>query len=808
MAGLRLSCFKLAGRSFLPADYAAALKIFQKTKIKKMKRISTLITALIILCVTAHAQLVVFADDYAPGVSFAGFGGATNTLTIDNTQSHSGTASLKIAVTTGYTGGAFVNASNIDLSAYNAVSFWAKNDNPAFKLDAVGLGNNATTTVYAVERNGVVLSSTWTKYYIPIPVASKLTAENGLFHFAEGSGEGAYNIWIDDIQYENVNTAVLGTPTAAFATETMSKFVGDNFNANGTVSVYPVCAEGAMQTARAYFTWSSSNNAVATINSLGTGTAVAVGTSNITAQLGSINAAGTLTVNVSPALEEPTVAAPDPPARSAADVISLFSGVYTDLPGTDWFPNWGQSTIVTDVDIASNPTKKYTNFNYQGVQFANPVDASQMTKLHIDIWTPNCTAFDVYPIVLGQPEQFVTLKPTFSGWNSFDIDLSQYTIPLNSIIQLKFVGTPFGSSTVYYDNLYFYRSSSVTEPTTAAPVPTENEAGVISLFSNVYTNEPVDTWSASWDQADVADVQVNSDDTKKYTNLVYAGIEFTSNPIDATNMDYYHVDIWTPDATVFKVKLVDFGNDGVFGGGDDTESELSYTPALGEWVSYDIPMSDFTGLASRAHLAQMLFIGSNSTLYTDNIYFYNKLLPVRFAGFNVAKKSNITQIQWSTAFEQNNKGFSIQRSKDGINWNQIQFVNGTNKGSLLKTYSVNDLMPLNGINYYRIVQIDFDGKESYTEVKSLVFDNQPSIKFTVYPNPAVSKINIALGTIENDNANYYLINAQGTIVLSGLFNKTLSNTVQVLHAENLPRGSYVLMIADGANKQSAKLILY
>ena len=61
----------------------------------------------------------------------------------------------------------------------------------------------------------------------------------------------------------------------------------------------------------------------------------------------------------------------------------------------------------------------------------------------------------------------------------------------------------------------------------------------------------VDTWSASWDAADVVDVQIAGNDTKKYTSLNYSGIEFTSKTIDATTMDYYHVDIWTPDATTF-----------------------------------------------------------------------------------------------------------------------------------------------------------------------------------------------------------------------------------------------------------------
>ena len=777
-----------------------------------MKKVYLLFLASVFFVCATNAQLVVFADNYAAGVSFAAFGGSTNTLSIDNTQHHSGTASLKIPVTSGYTGGAFVSAAPTNLSAYNAVTFWAKNDNPAFKLDGVGLGNNAVNTVYAVERNGVTLSATWTKYYIPIPVASKLTAETGLFHFAEGSGEGAYNIWIDDIQYENVNPYILGTPTAAFATETITKAIGEIFNLNGTVSTYPVCAEGAMQTARAYFTWTSSNTTIATIDATGSGIAVAQGTTNITGKLGTVTAAGTLTVNVTAPLGDPTTAAPTPPARTASDVISLFSDAYTNVPGTDWFPNWGQSTVVTEVNIVGNPTKKYTSFNYQGVQFASAVNASAMTKLHIDIWTPNCTAFDVYPIVTGSPEQKVTLTPTLSGWNSFDIDLSNYTIPLNAIIQFKFVGAPFGSSTVYFDNLYFYKGTGggATEPTTAAPTPTRNAAGVISLFSNAYTNVPVDTWSASWDVADVADIQVAGNDTKKYTGLAYAGVEFTTHTIDATNMDNYHVDVWIPTAAPVKVKLVDFGANGVYdGGGDDKNSieyELSPAPVAGQWSSYDIPLSAFTGLDTKAHLAQMLFIGSG-TVYVDNVYLYNTLLPISFTGFTVTKKNNTAFIQWNTAFEQNNKGFSIERSSDAVNFRQINFINGANAGTGAHAYTATDLIPAKGVNYYRIKQVDFDGRVTYSATQSVSFESNSNTALALFPNPAKDRVAITLGAIENSNARYYILSADGKVVKTGTFDKSQSNSVQTLDVSSLPRGLYIVKLADGLKQQTAKLIL-
>ena len=107
-----------------------------------MKKNFLFLLCMLLLAFNAKSQSI-FTDDYAPGVSFAPFGGSVNTMSIDPSTKHMGTASLKIPVTSGYTGGAMVAATGQNLSAYNAVTFWAKNDNAAFKLDAVGFGDNA-----------------------------------------------------------------------------------------------------------------------------------------------------------------------------------------------------------------------------------------------------------------------------------------------------------------------------------------------------------------------------------------------------------------------------------------------------------------------------------------------------------------------------------------------------------------------------------------------------------------------------------------------------------------------------------------
>ena len=185
---------------------------------------------------------------------------------------------------------------------------------------------------------------------------------------------------------------------------------------------------------------------------------------------------------------------------------------------------------------------------------------------------------------------------------------------------------------MYFDNIYFGKADVPTAPTTAPTEPTVVAGKVASLFSDKYTNTTVDTWSAGWDKADVADVTIANNSVKQYSNLEYAGIEFTSKPIDASTMTHLHLDVWKKSAdSIFKIKLVDFGADGKYSGGNDVEHELVYNsagkPSLAgnQWVSLDIPLTEMTGLSTKAHLAQMVVSGSGTgdTVWLDNVYVYN-----------------------------------------------------------------------------------------------------------------------------------------------------------------------------------------
>jgi Secretion system C-terminal sorting domain len=150
-----------------------------------------------------------------------------------------------------------------------------------------------------------------------------------------------------------------------------------------------------------------------------------------------------------------TTAAPQPPARNAADVISIYGEAYTNIAGVNTNPNWGQSTVVTEVTISGNKALQYANFNYQGTDWAGtPQNIASMEFLHVDVWTNNQSP-NVFVISSGaEIPHPIASQP--GSWKSIDIPVLGITGNLSSAIQFKFDGGTGG--TIVLDNLYFWKN--------------------------------------------------------------------------------------------------------------------------------------------------------------------------------------------------------------------------------------------------------------------------------------------------------------------------------------------------------------
>jgi len=166
--------------------------------------------------------------------------------------------------------------------------------------------------------------------------------------------------------------------------------------------------------------------------------------------------------------QAPTVDPTTPPARDAADVISIFSAAYSNVPGANYNPNWGQSGFATAnsaYDTGSgNLVLAYPNFNHQGIEYATQ-NVSGMEFLHLDIWTDGGVAPNVYVISSGA-EIPHAISNVAGAWQSIDLPISGLTGDPTVAFQFKFDGGNGTTSAIYVDNLYFWKNPA--DPNTDA----------------------------------------------------------------------------------------------------------------------------------------------------------------------------------------------------------------------------------------------------------------------------------------------------------------------------------------------------
>jgi len=123
---------------------------------------------------------------------------------------------------------------------------------------------------------------------------------------------------------------------------------------------------------------------------------------------------------------------------------------------------------------------------------------------------------------------------------------------------------------------------------------------------------------------------------------------------------------------------------------------------------------------------------------TMNVFGSNAPLPVTLTTFTAARRGSANELRWSTATELNNEGFAVERSADSRRWAEIGWVEGHGSTQEPQRYTFTDVSPLEGLNYYRLRQQDYDGWYEYTPVVT-VRRGRP-LGFSVYPNPAQRRL--------------------------------------------------------------------
>jgi hypothetical protein len=171
------------------------------------------------------------------------------------------------------------------------------------------------------------------------------------------------------------------------------------------------------------------------------------------------------------------------------------------------------------------------------------------------------------------------------------------------------------------------------------------------------------------------------------------------------------------------------------------------------------PLGDVTWLNGQKLIARALSdIGNNpcSSVSGEDHFFgadaqgnlvnkivcvYSGTLPIVWQSHTTAIiKNGESQITWSIATQINNEKYTIEHSTDGRNFSPIGEIAGDGTNNETKHYEYIHRSPSIGINYYRIKQVDYDGKYSYSDIVSVRYDGDHNIN--IYPNPTSSEVTV------------------------------------------------------------------
>ncbi len=216
---------------------------------------------------------------------------------------------------------------------------------------------------------------------------------------------------------------------------------------------------------------------------------------------------------------------------------------------------------------------------------------------------------------------------------------------------------------------------------------------------------------------------------------------------------------------------------------------------------------------SAGKLAQIFFSHPISALpYTacqlsDGEIVPTGTLPVKLIFFDGKLVGTTVQLQWITASEINSDYFEVLRSSDGVNFESIGKVNATGNSVDFLSYVFVDSAPLNGINYYKLVQYDFDG--AHEEFNIVAIDNTSSdFKISaLYPNPASSFISINFQTEQQGTVNLFIYDALGRTVYSAPLASIKGENKFIIPLNNLSNGNYFVRITNSNNEISGKQII-
>lgn len=180
----------------------------------------------------------------------------------------------------------------------------------------------------------------------------------------------------------------------------------------------------------------------------------------------------------------------------------------------------------------------------------------------------------------------------------------------------------------------------------------------------------------------------------------------------------------------------------------------------------------------------------------------SSVLPIELAYFRAKSKGASVHLNWSTAVEINNAFFEIEYSTNGKNFKSIAYIEGAGTSTRALFYDFQHKAPVDGINYYRLKQTDFDEAFSYSDIVSVKISTELASRVKVFPNPVIDRFSI-MHNSEEAIEQIQLISLLGQQILGSW---TQAQPSYRLPSSLLP-GQYILSVKAGAEEWIERIVV-
>ncbi len=176
------------------------------------------------------------------------------------------------------------------------------------------------------------------------------------------------------------------------------------------------------------------------------------------------------------------------------------------------------------------------------------------------------------------------------------------------------------------------------------------------------------------------------------------------------------------------------------------------------------------------------------------------ILPVQLLSFQAKYLKTNVQLNWVSASETDNQYYYIERSSDNGTFKQIGKVKAAGNSFGAKSYTFTDYQPIEGISYYRLVSVDFNGKKHYTATETINISLSDYVK--VYPNPSSNSITIKALDMGNQFTSITISDLSGKLIFSILEN----SSEKIVDISTIPQGVYIIRVNFNDSSENVRFI--